>query len=115
MSWIRFNHVFAVLLVVSALSAFVIPERYTTKVQPQVEGLFYPIARPARVLAGSLSGRFSRPDVKDTRDVETLRTENEELRQELAGRLRELEELRLREGERSKLGRLRELCTPVKV
>jgi hypothetical protein len=115
MSWIRFNHIFAVLLVVSALSAFVIPERFTTKVQPQIQGLFYPIARPARVLAGSLSGRLSKPDVTDTRDVQTLRMENEELRQELAGRIRELEELRLREGERSKLGRLRDLCTPVKV
>src|SRR4051794_32708038 len=115
MSWVRFNHVFAALLVLSALCAFVIPERYTTKAQPQLQGLFYPVAKPARALGAAISGRVSRPDANDTRDAATLREENAELRQELAARLRELEEMRLREGERAKLGRLRELCTPVKV
>jgi cell shape-determining protein MreC len=115
MSWVRFNHVFAALLVLSALCAFVIPERYTTKAQPQLQGLFYPVARPARALGASISGRVNRPDPNDTRDAQTLREENAELRQELAGRLHELEEMRLREGERAKLGRLRDLCTPVKV
>jgi len=50
MSWVRFNHVFAALLILSALSAFVIPERYTTKAQPQLQGLFYPVAKPARAI-----------------------------------------------------------------
>lgn len=115
MSWVRFNHVFAALLVLSALCAFVIPERYTIKAQPQLQGLFYPVARPARALGASISGRINRPDPNDTRDAATLRDENAELRQELAARLRELEEMRLREGERAKLGKLRDLCTPVKV
>jgi cell shape-determining protein MreC len=63
----------------------------------------------------AISGRVNKPDPTDTRDAVALREENAELRQELAGRLRELEEMRLREGERAKLGRLRDLCTPVKV
>src|SRR5438067_13703270 len=109
MSWVRFHHVFAALLVLSALSAFVIPERYTTKAQPQLQGMFYPVARPARAFATALSGRLSKPDVTDTRDAQTLREENAELRQELAGRSRELEEMRLREGERARLGTLRDL------
>jgi cell shape-determining protein MreC len=115
MSWVRFNHVFVALLVLSALSAFVIPERYTAKAQPQLQGLFYPVAKPARALSAAISGRVSKPDPTDTRDAATLREDNAELRQELEARLRELEEMRLREGERAKLGRLRELCTPVKV
>jgi cell shape-determining protein MreC len=116
MSWVRFNHVFAALLVLSALSAFVIPERYTSKAEPQLQGLFYPVAKPARAIGAAISGRVSsRPDPTDTRDGATLREENAELRQELAARLRELEESRLREGERAQLGLLRELCTPVKV
>jgi cell shape-determining protein MreC len=115
MSWVRFNHVFVALLVLSALSAFVIPERYTAKAQPQLQGLFYPVAKPARALGAAISGRVSKPDPTDTRDAATLREENAELRQELEARLRELEEMRLREGERAKLGRLRDLCTPVKV
>src|SRR4051812_20272620 len=100
MSWVRFNHVFAVLLILSALSAFVIPERYTTKAQPQLQGLFYPIAKPARAIGAAVSGRVSKPDPTDTRDAVALREENAELRQELAARLRELDEIRLREGER---------------
>jgi cell shape-determining protein MreC len=115
MSWVRFNHVFVALLVLSALCAFVIPERYTAKAQPQLQGLFYPVAKPARALSAAISGRVSKPDPTDTRDAATLREENAELRQELEARLRELEEMRLREGERAKLGRLRDLCTPVKV
>ena len=115
MSWVRFNHVFAALLVLSALSAFVIPERYTAKAEPQLQGLFYPVARPARALGAAISGRVSRPDPTDTRDAATLREENARLTQELAARLRQLDEMLLREGERAKLGTLRDLCTPVKV
>jgi hypothetical protein len=115
MSWVRFNHVFAALLVLSALSAFVIPERYTTKAQPQLQGLFYPVAKPARAIGAAISGRVSKPDPTDTRDAATLRDENAELRRELAARLRQIEEMLLREGERAKLGPLRESCTPVKV
>jgi cell shape-determining protein MreC len=115
MSWIRFNHVFAALLVISALSAFVIPERYTTKAQPQIQGVFFPIARPARAIAGSIYGRVIKPDSADTRDTKTIRLENQELRQELAALYREVEDMRLREGERIRMGPIREQCTVVKV
>jgi hypothetical protein len=115
MSWIRFNHVFAALLVLSALCAFVIPERYTTRAQPQIQGLFYPIARPARAIAGSIYGRVSKPDSPDSRDAKTLRIENEELRQELASLYRLVEDMQEREGQRASMGPIRQQCTVVKV
>jgi len=115
MSWVRFNHVFAALLVLSALSAFVIPERYTTKAQPQLQGLFYPVARPTRSIAAALHGRLSKPEPGDPRDTRTIAGENDQLRQELVALDQEIGELRRRLAEREKLGALGEQCTPVKV
>src|SRR4051794_22114446 len=115
MSWVRFQHVFAALLVLCALSAFVIPERYTTRAQPQLQGLFYPVARPVRSIAAALNGRLSKPEPGDPRDKDTLAEENDLLRQELAARSEELDELRRRNAERDKLGPIRDQCTPVKV
>src|SRR5689334_10232019 len=114
MSGIRFNHVFATLLIVSALSAFVIPERYTTKAQPQLQGLFYPVARPTRSIAAALYGRLSKPEPGDPRDTRTIAGENDQLRQELVALNEEIDELRRRLAEREKLGPIGEQCTRVK-
>jgi cell shape-determining protein MreC len=115
MSAIKFHHVFAALLLLSALSAFVIPERYTAKAQPQVQSLFYPVAKPVRSVAGAIHGRLARPETKDARDSQTLLEENEQLRQEFAALSQQLEELRRINAERSKLGPIRDQCTPVAV
>jgi hypothetical protein len=115
MSSIRFNHVFAALLVLSALTAFVIPKRYTERIQPQVQSLFYPVARPVGALAAWASGRVSKEKPTDTRDAKEILRENEYLRQELAAAFRDLEEQRRINEERSRVGPIREFCTPVTV
>jgi cell shape-determining protein MreC len=112
MSRIKFKHVFAALLVLSALSAFVIPERYTARAQPQVQSLFYPVARPARSVAAWVDARVAKPPARDARDAQTVLEENDSLRQELAAMSQSLEEMRRRLAEREKLGPVGEFCTP---
>jgi hypothetical protein len=114
MSAFRFNHVFAALMVISALSAFVIPEKYTTKVQPQVQGLFQPVAKPTRAIAAWAAGRVEKPDPTETRDVKTLAAENERLRQDYMAAMHANDELRRRIQEYEQLGELRQHCTPVR-
>ena len=115
MSAIKFKHVFAALLILSALSAFVIPEKYAAAVQPQVQGIFYPVARPVNSIARWFSGRLGAGAPKDPRSTQTLLEENDSLRQEVAAMMRELEELRRRDAELEMLGPLRERCTPFAV
>ena len=116
MSAIRFNYVFAVLLVLAAVAAFVIPERYTTKAQPQVQGLFMPVASPVRTAAGWAHQRLAKPEPKDVRDHRTLAAENDQLRHLNATLQHKLEDLIRINTDREDLGRnLRDFCTPVKV
>ncbi len=131
MSAIKFNHVFAALLVISALSAFVIPEKYTTKVQPQIQGLFQPVAKPTRLVAAWVSGRVEKPDPNEKRSTKELIEEIDALKQDYMAAMHAIEELealrvdymaamhmvedlRRRNAEYEQLGTLRSLCTPVR-
>ncbi len=115
MSAIKFQHVFVALLVLSFSSAFFIPAKYTTRVQPQVQSLFLPVARPVRLVAGWVSGRIVRPETLDTRDAGVLAEENDALRLELVAMMQTIAELQKRDAERGLVGRIREFCTPVGV
>jgi cell shape-determining protein MreC len=116
MSAIRFNHVFAVLLVLAAVGAFAVPERYTTRAQPQVQGLFMPVASPVRGVSAWAHARLAKPESKDVRDLRTLAAENDELRQENATLQHKLEDLIRINSDRAELGgNLRDDCTPFKV
>jgi hypothetical protein len=114
MSAIKFNHVFAGLLIISALSAFVIPERYTTKIQPQIQGLFQPVAKPTRAIAAWVSGRVEKPDPNEKRTTKELLEEIDVLRQDYMAAMHALEEAQRRALEIGQLGSLAELCTPVR-
>jgi cell shape-determining protein MreC len=109
MSRIKFKHVFAALLALSAISAFILPERFTTKAQPQVQGLFYPVARPVRSVAGWVDVRFSTP-TDDGKTSKSLREENESLKQDVITLSMALVELQRRNDERESVGRVREFC-----
>jgi cell shape-determining protein MreC len=115
MSGIKFNHVFAALLVLSALSAFVIPHRYTARAQPQVQSLFQPVAKPVRSVAGWVNERLIKPPARDARDKQTIIDENEQLRQETARLTHILTEVNRLEGEWERLGPIREKCTRLQV
>ncbi len=81
MSHVRFNHVFAVLLLLSVLSAFVFP-RQTSGVRAHVQGIFYPVAKPARMIASSLRRPAER--LNDNRAGGDIVAENERLKIALA-------------------------------
>ena len=48
MSYLRFQHVFVGLLGLSALSAFVVPPKYTYRIEPNLQAVFAPVARTVR-------------------------------------------------------------------
>ena len=115
MSAIKFNHVFILLMLISALAAFVIPERYVVRAQPQVQGLFMPVASPVRSAAGWVHQRVARPESPDVRDARALAADNDALRQRNLMLEHALEELQRIHVDRAKLGRVLEACTIVKV
>src|SRR6266487_1915695 len=58
MSYRTFNHLFLPLMLLSAISAFFIPVRYSNFFRGRVDGLFSPVATPLRRLVESTSARF---------------------------------------------------------
>jgi cell shape-determining protein MreC len=114
-SRIKFNHVFAALMLLSAVGAFAVPQRYTTKLQPQVQNLFSPVARPVRSVAGWAHDRLATPAAPDPRDPGVLAAENESLRQEIATLYYRVATLERINEERAAVGDLRQVCTPVAV
>ena len=115
MSQVRFQHVFAVLMGLSVLTAFVLPERLANKTQPQLQALFAPVARPAGLLAASVMNHVAPDPVRDRRSTDEIRRENQELKAQFANVSYQLEDLRRRNAERQKLGPIRDLCLPVTV
>jgi hypothetical protein len=122
MSQLRFNHVLAVLMLLAALAAFVIPQRISAPAQAQLQVLFSPISRPIYSIAGWVHDRSApqpspraegSPD--EPRSIDELIRENNDLRQQnlmLAGQLDKLKEL---DAERAKVGNLQDQCIVVAV
>src|ERR1700761_5566836 len=111
MSHLRFNHVFAFLMLIAALTAFAMPAKYANHT-PQVAALFAPISRPAGALAGWIHRRVAPDPSTDARPDETVRRENLELKALVQTLTVQLDDLRQRDLERGKLGSLRDICTP---
>lgn len=110
------NHVFYLLLVLSAISAFLLPQRATDKVRPMVGGLLRPVAGPTHSVTSWATGRGNGPPPPvDARPADTIVAENLELKHSLAKAMYDLNELRKVNAEREKLGEIRDLCTPVTV
>src|SRR5947199_248959 len=103
---LRFNHVFLGLMLLSGLSAFVIPQKYSDRVR-NIQGVFAPVARPISALAGWAHGRIAPEKVSDKRQDEDIRRENDELRVALASVEGQLEALRKLNSDRELLGRIR--------
>jgi hypothetical protein len=115
MSALKFNHVFCSLLGLCILTAFVINPKYTDRVR-NVQGLFAPVALPTRALASRLHARFARDDDEsDRRAAAELREENTRLRAALFNVTGRLDEINRINADRGAVGKVRELCTPVRV
>src|SRR5947207_9871948 len=79
MSYVKFNHVFGLLLLISALSAFVIPEKYSRKPLPGIQGVFAPVSIPVRRVGAWAHDRLAPRDLAGTRTLQGLAAENERL------------------------------------
>jgi cell shape-determining protein MreC len=110
---LRFNQVFVGLLALSFVSAFILPSRYTNPVR-SIQGLFYPVARPARAIGLALNRRFERPP-KDDRVVADVRAQNEQLQRLVSQLTAQLEVLQRLHADRQLIGDAQKLCTPAKV
>jgi cell shape-determining protein MreC len=116
MQGLRFNHIYAILLLFCAASAFLLP-RFVDPARAQVQNIYAPISRPALAVAQFLAARLIRQHASDAaspdmpRSDAEIRQENMQLRQELALLTIELQKLQERQAEQAKLGSLGELCT----
>lgn len=115
MSHIKFNHVFAFLLVLSFLSAFVIPPEYTDKALPQVQSIFAPVSAPARRVGAWVHGRVSPPESKDRRRAEDVKAENQRLRAQVIELTEQIDLERKRNAQWETLRSLKDQCVPVEV
>lgn len=112
---LRFNHVFGVLLLISAVSAFLIPPRFTNPLRTLAQGMFSPISRPTRILAASALGKFQEQPEPDGRPDMDIRSENDKLRSAVASLTRELDQLRAVHADYERLGDIAAYCTRVSV
>jgi cell shape-determining protein MreC len=112
---LKFEHIFAGLLALCVVTAFVLPSRYANKAHPQVAVLFAPVSMPAGAIARRAHDSLSPDPITDKRPDQDIRRENEELRETLARMTEQLRDLQARNDERSKIGPLREFCTPFAV
>jgi hypothetical protein len=110
MSYLRSQHVFYLLMGVSALTAFVIPPEYARKGVPQMQWMFAPVSRPVGAMAAMVSNRVAPPGANDHRGDAAVKVENQRLRAELAQLTTQYDELRRRDAELSTLGKAKDLC-----
>src|SRR2546423_10618073 len=98
---LRFNHVFAALLALSALCAFVVPARISDRVRGGVQFLFSPVAYPVNRISTWLLARHDSPN--DPRGNEELARENQQLRIEVANLSGQIQKLTEREADRQRI------------
>lgn len=115
MSLIRFNHVFAFLMLLSLVSAFVIPQRVTDKAAAHFRTFFAPVAWPLHRFASSIHYRMTDPYEGDERPEIDVRAENALLRTELARMAKQLDDLQALNADRELLGSLRPFARPLAV
>jgi cell shape-determining protein MreC len=115
MSYLRFNHVFFALMMLSVVFAFVIPPEKAGRLAPQIQLLFVPVSRPIGAIAAVISNRFASSESEDRRKTEDIRRENLQLRGDVASLQTQLDEMYRRNAELDKLGSVKDLCRLIKV
>ena len=113
MSPLRFNHVFVALLILSFLSAFIIPLRLTNPVRAQFQNIFAPVSRPIGAVASYIHDKLARPDRMDPRNAASIQRENAKLKTTVVSLQSQLKMLLELTAERQLLGDVLPLCTPV--
>jgi cell shape-determining protein MreC len=122
---LRSKVLFYGLMGVSFLTAFVLPAVFPAKFGsvgiPQLQGIFAPVSRPLRAMAGWVYNRAHRPVVVDDRSPDVLRPattvyeENHQLLTALASLQIKLDQLSQLNADRQSVGDIRPLCKPATV
>ncbi len=105
----------------SFASAFVLPPRWTTPVQGRAAGLFAPVSRPTRAVAGMVYRRLgpNRPSddgsPRQPRAESAVYAENHQLRADLAALSVKFDQLSRLNADRGLVGDIRPLCRPAAV
>jgi cell shape-determining protein MreC len=115
MSYLRAQHVFYLLMGLSAVVAFLVPEKYAARFQPQMQWAFAPVSRPVGAMASAINRRVAPPLSDDLRADATVKFENLQLRAEVAQLQTQLNEVNRRQAELAKLGSARQFCSLFKV
>jgi cell shape-determining protein MreC len=112
---IRFSHVFAGLMLLSFLSAFVLPARGTGALQTHLHGLFTWVSKPVHWASGEVEERWKARTSEDPRSAAALRRENAALLVAVVNLNEQLTALRRLNQERDRVGSVRELSIPAEV
>jgi cell shape-determining protein MreC len=119
MSSSRFNTHFGAMIMGAVLCALIVPPSATDRVRKHAELILTPVSKPARSIAGIFSRRYGEkylPPGETVRPTDQqLANENVELKQQITFLNRQLEDLRLVEAERKRLGSLIQYFKPVSV
>jgi cell shape-determining protein MreC len=115
MSRLKFNHVFIVLMLISAACAFVVPLRMTNTVRAQFQNVVSPISRPIGSFAHFVHSKLARSPKFDSRDSTVIALENDQLKTTIANLRAQVKSLQQLTAERQLLGDVLPLCTPVPV
>jgi hypothetical protein len=115
----RFNQVFAFLVIVALVGALLIPPSVTARADGKADLLLVPIAKPARAIANLFHRKYGHKPLPPGETVpptdQQLAAENIDLKQQVVFLNRQLEDLRLVEEERKRLGKLIDYFKPVGV
>jgi cell shape-determining protein MreC len=116
---LRFNNVFAICMMAALAGAILIPPSVTDRAKGKADVLLYPVVKPVRSIAASIQRRFGHkplpPGETRLRTDSELAAENGVLKQQLTYLIKQLEDLRLVEEERKRLGPLLDYFKPVEV
>jgi hypothetical protein len=119
MSSSRFNTVFGAMTMGAALCALVLPPKATDRVRAHAEVLLLPVSKPTRGIAGMFSRRYGAKTLPPGETVrptdQKLALENSDLKQQVAFLSHQIQDLRLVEEERKRLGPLLQYFKPVAV
>ena len=118
----QFNHVFAGLMGIALLSAFVVPKPLSDRARAQVQVLFGVVSSPIRSAADRVATRFRPAERIDlaspagtSRTYHEIAEENRQLRTALSAIVTQFQQLKNVDEERASLGTLRQSCRAMKV
>ena len=115
MSYLKFKHLFAALMAIAAIMAFVVPQRVVQARVPGLELLFVPMSWPSASISRWAHDRIAPAANPDQRAADVVKRENQDLKNQLSAMHELLAKIQRLEEYRKEIGDIRPLCTPCAV